>query len=434
MTLLPARLRAQPPALLFLILADLCAILAMGIGSVAMNWWIVTHGNASELALFNISAATLMLAITLFGSGLGDRYCKAKLMVFGTALAAISGILLALYASLADYHILPLILLYSLDVIGFAIVIPVSSSMAADIIEADKLTEALAIQKSGQSIGRLGGFTLGGALVATLSIPLALAIWSGMMVFATVVAMKIPQKTASAAANVGRNSLLHDAWLGVRARWQIPLERYWSLYAMLQMMLFIPCIGMLLPLHIHQLGLNAQWLGLAEAMLGGGMLLGALWIAQPLARRIGRLRAAVMAMCLNGAAALLIGLSGMGWTITLAMLVIGCNMSISQLIGQTHRMLAVPDDFRSRFSATNLMIANLSAIGGQSLAAALLLWLPVSQVYQLYGAIIFVMALCFPLLPDLRRMLALSHDEVKGIYLREYPQAFASGKIANARA
>ena len=425
MSLLPARLRALPRAVLLLTFADLVAILAIGIGSVSMNWWIVTKGSATDLAIFNIGAALVMLSATLLGSGLGDRVCKARLMAWGTLLAAVSGILLSLYAWLGEYHLVPIMLLYGLDVIGFALVIPASQSLTAELVPAEQLTEALAIQKSGRSMGRMGGFMLGGVLVAALSIPLALACWAGVMLLGAVAAFAMPPKATTPGQTARKHSLVRDAADGMQALWRVPVERYWVLYSLLQILFFMPCIGMLLPLHIHDLKLGAQWLGASEAALGLGMFICSLWGAQRLSQKLGRMRACILAMLMNAGSALLIGLSTSGWPIALAMTMIGSSMAVTQLIGGTHRMLALPDHYRSRFSALHMMVANLGSMAGPALAAMFLTTVPVAQLYLFYAGGIFLLSLCFPLIPGLRAMLALPHEEVKGLYQRQYPAAFA---------
>ncbi|MDW5417146.1 MFS transporter [Iodobacter sp. CM08] len=409
------------PAFSFLLLNDILAVLSLTTGNVAISWWIVTTGGAADLSIFGISAAlTMLLALPLL-SAHGDRFPKSRIMAWGLLAAAITALGLALMASLGYYRIWPIILVYSIDVIAFSMVLPAVSSIAADLTPPDRLSDALSLQKSAQSLGRLAGPVVGGAIVALSNVAFALWVYTALLFIAALSAFAIaPIKPASKQS--GHWSA--EVRAGLTAKWKIPIDRNWTIYAFFCMAFLSPALGMLLPLKVHSLHLGANWLGATEAALGLGMLLGAFWGAAKVIHWQGRFKASLLAISTVALCLIGVALSQQGWMLTLGFGITGFVMSISQLVGQTHRQLAVPDHFRSRFSSVNFMVMNLSAMLGPAIAGAALGVFEVSTVYAAFGFALLLVSISFPLVPGIQHFLSLDHNEVKGWYGKQHPELF----------
>lgn len=410
------------PAFPYLVVNDILAVLSLTLGSVAISWWIVTQGGAHDLAVFGISAAVTMLVALPLLSALGDRHAKSRLMAWGLLIAVIPAVALAMMASLGLYHIVPIIGIYAIDVTAFAVVVPAVSSIAADLVVPARLPQALGLQKSAQSLGRLVGPVLGGAVVATVSIQVALWIYTALLLLAAVTAFMIPPTLPNSA--VRRQGWKSEVVAGLRAKWHIPIDRAWTIYAFFSMMFLGPAIGMLLPVKIHDLNLSATYLGATEAALGCGMLLGALWGAPRVIRYAGRFKASMGAVLLCALTILFMARNREPVVLMAGFALTGFAMSISQLVGQTHRLLAVPDHFRARFSSVNIMVLQMSAMIGPAIAGMALSLTDIGHVYLGFGGALLAVTLSFPLLPGIRRFLALEHHEVKGWYGKQHPHLF----------
>ena len=96
----------------------------------------------------------------------------------------------------------------------------------------------------------------------------------------------------------------------------------------------------MVPLKVQSLGLSALWLGLCEAALSLGMLVGALGFSAWWARRQGRFAARVTAAVLQGCALGVAGLSEHPGVLVAAFAVAGLANSAVVLVGMTQRMLA----------------------------------------------------------------------------------------------
>lgn len=415
----------------FLLLCDVLSVLALTAGNVAISWWIVTRGGASDLAVFGITASLTMLVALPLMSALGDRHAKSRLMAWGLSAAVITAVGLALMASVGWYRIELILLIYAVDVIAFAVVMPAVSSIAADLVPAERLADALGLQKSAQSLGRLMGPVVGGAVVALSSVALGLWVYTVMLTVAALAAFAIPVVHHTAA--VVRAPWRDEVRAGLRAKWQVPIDRSWTIYAFVTMVFLVPAIGMLLPLKVHSLHLEANWLGATEAALGLGMLLGAFWGAPKVIARWGRFHACMGAIMVSALAITGVALGTQGWVLVLGFGIAGFSMSVSQLVGQTHRALAVPDHFRARFASVNIMVMQVASMLGPAIAGMALGLLDVSAVYAAFGIGLLLVTLAFPLVPGIQHFLALDHGEVKGWYGRQHPAVFGLERISSQR-
>ncbi|QBC45283.1 MFS transporter [Iodobacter fluviatilis] len=419
--ILSKRFQGLGSAFPFLLLCDVLAVLSLTTGNVAISWWIVTKGGAADLSIFGMSAALTMLIALPLLSAHGDRFPKARIMAWGLLAAVLTALGLALMASFGYYRIGPIILIYAIDVIAFSMVLPAVSSIAADLTLPDRLSDALSLQKSAQSLGRLAGPVIGGAVVALSNVAIALWIYAALLLIAALSAFAIPPIKPT---NNQRGHWRAEVRAGLSAKWKIPIDRNWTIYAFFCTAFLSPSLGMLLPLKVHSLHLGANWLGATEAALGLGMLLGAFWGAAKIIHWQGRFRASLLAISTVALCLIAVALSQQGWILTLGFGMTGFVMSISQLVGQTHRQLAVPDHFRSRFSSVNFMVMNLSAILGPAIAGAALGVFDVSTVYAAFGFALLLVSISFPLVPSIQHFLALDHHEVKGWYGKQHPELF----------
>ncbi len=184
------------------------------------------------------------------------------------------------------------------------------------------------------------------------------------------------------------------------------------------MVFLLPATGLLLPLRLQSLGLSALCFGACAAALLPGVLMGVAGVADALIARLGRLRAIYAAV---GAIALC------DWAPSQPLLfaLIGLSMSVTRQVGQTHRLLAMPEDFRARMTAGHIAIAQLAAAVAPALASMLLLRLPVAQIYLLLAAGFVLSGALLLAVPQLPRFLLLDPAELKNLYGRQHPDAFA---------
>ena len=350
------------PAFQLLLFSDALMLLSLMVGHVAVPWWVAHEGGAAELALYAAGlAAGSFIALPLL-SPLGDRVSKRHLISGGLALMAVEAVVLAALAQLGIYHLVWVMGLELLAVIAMAAIMPASFSIVAELLPAERLTEGLGLQKSAQALGRLLGPALGGLVLAAANTATALWLHAALLLLAAGLAARI-KAPVPPKPEVERHWLA-DLKAGLLAKWQIPLERGWTFVSFLVMIFFTPGIGMLVPLKVQSLGLSAIWLGACEAGLSLGMLLGSLGGSVWLSRRIGRFNASFGAILIEGLSMVVIGLTHEPLLMVASFAVLGACIATVQMVGQTHRMLAMPQAFRARMTAVNMMVMQVAGVLG----------------------------------------------------------------------
>jgi MFS family permease len=397
-------------------------LLSLMVGHVAVPWWVAHEGGAGELALYAAGvAAGSFVALPLL-SPFGDRVSKRHLIAGGLLLMALEAVVLAALAQLGIYHLAWVLGLELVAVVAMAAVMPASFSIVAELLPGEQLTEGLGLQKSAQALGRLLGPALGGLVLAAANTAAALWLHAALLLLAAALAARIQSPTPPR-PEVEKHWLA-DLRAGLLAKWRIPLERGWTFVSFLVMIFFFPGIGMLVPLKVQSLGLSAVWLGACEAGLSLGMLLGSLGGSVWLARRIGRFNASFGAILLEGLAMVVIGLTHWPALIVAGFAVLGACIATVQMVGQTHRMLAMPQAFRARMTAVNMMVMQIAGVLGPGLAGMALLRGSVDGVYALFGLGLFLVGLGYHWVPGYRAFLNLPHAQAEGRYAREHPALF----------
>ncbi|WP_374356631.1 MFS transporter [Chitinimonas sp.] len=406
-----------------LLFSDALMLLAIMVGHIAMPWWVAHRGGAAHLAIFAVVGAVASVLTMLLLSPLGDRHAKGNLISVSLLVLAGQALLLALLASLDLYHLPLILLLQVLGAAATAVMTPASLSIVAELVSSERIADALALKKSAQAIGRLIGPVLGGALLAAAGTAPALWLHCALLLGAALLARRIPRQ-ARPPGDQKSASWLSELRMGVLVKWKIPLERGWTLVNFVVCICFMPAVGMLLPLKVQSLHLSAAWLGACEAALSVGLLAGALGISAQIAHHIGRYPARLGGLLVQGAALALAGWLSQPHILVLMFFVVGVGLSLVQLVGQTHRLLAIPDDYRGRMTAVNMMTIQVANSLGPALAGIALLHFGVAEVYMAAGIGVLLCTAGYLLVPGYAQFLALDHDAVSNWYGRNYPELF----------
>lgn len=407
-----------------LLLSDTLMLLAGMVGHVVIAWWIVQQGGGGDLALYAAVIAVSTLVFLPLLSPLGDRYCKRSLMTIGLAGQAAGAAGLAILAQSSTYQ---LALIIALDLVGTAaacLFAPAGDSIIAELLPADQLTEGMGFQRSGQALGRLVGPALGGAVLALGDTATALWLYTLLLGIACALTRRIPKRPASRPGGVGAKAWMTEIRAGLAAKWHIKIERWWTLVTFLFATFLFPSIGVLLPVKIQSLGLSSTWLGLCEASLSAGMLAGALGLSAGLAQRFGRFAIYITAIVGMGLCCAIVGISHRPPIVLAVFAMCGLSVATTQLVGQTHRMLAVPPSFRARMSSVHIMVMQVAATLGPAVGGAGLDRIGIDRTYVLFGFAMMLTGIGYVLAPGYRAFISLSHDKADGYYGRTYPKLF----------
>ena len=419
------------------------------VGHVALPWWVAHEGGAGDLLTYGVVLAGATLLAMPAVAPLAERASKRRQIALGLALRTLAAVSAAVLATLGHYS-LPLLLLAGLAaVLADACVLPASNNVAAELVPARLLPQALSLQRAAQSLGRIVGPLMAGLTLAVAGTAAALWLNATLLLVATLAARGMaradgadparhmataapaaaPEHAGHAAPNAAPPAHAAARWwhelrAGLAAKWAIPLERGWTAVNFFVWIFLGPAIGLLLPLKLQSLGLSGAWLGACETALSLGMLAGALWGAELLSTRFGRYRARVGAAIAEGLLLAVAGATAQPLGLVLLFALAGFANATLVIVGQTHRLLATPVHYRMRFSAVNMSCTQIAAMLGPALAGAALLHWPLGTVYSAFGLAVALGASCWLWVPRAREFFALEHAEVAQWYAREYPAQF----------
>lgn len=412
------------------------------VGYIALPWWIANAGGARDLALYGIVISVAAIITMPLLSPFGDRYAKRAQIVFGLLALTIGALVVALAASVRYYSLLFLMAAGMLTVIANAFIFPASINIAAELVSSEHLADALSLQKTAQAIGRIAGPALVGLALALSGMIATFWLSFFLLISAAWLATKIPrlniehndlqEYNVTSQKTVNAKTAIKHWWqelkTGLHAKWAIPLDRGWTLVNFVSWIFLGPAFAMLVPLKIQSLGLSGGWLGACEAALSIGMLVGALWVSNALTQLMGRYRVRVIIAVAEGLALAVVGYASSPWVLIIAFLFTGIANATFVLVGQTHRILAVPKNFRVRMTSVNIMTTNIAGTLGPAIAGIALLHWQLDTVYIAFGILAALTASAFVFVPRAREFLELDHHAVKDWYGREYPEVFAAYK------
>lgn len=420
------------PATRRLLIGEMAGLLAGASTQTTLAWWIAHSGGAADLARYGAAMAICAMVALPLMSPLGDRWPKPRVVRCARGVLLIEALALAAMAWMQVYNWPMLCLCGALSAVSNAALLPAQASMLPELVGADRLPEAIRLRRGFQAVGGLMGPAVSGAMLAVDGIAAAMAGALLLMVVAAGAVMRLDSPRASSAGAVSAG-WLGDMRAGLRAKWGVPVDRWWTLTGALMMVFFLPATGLLLPLRLQSLGLSGGWFGACGAALSIGVMAGVAGLADALIRRLDRVRAIAAAVGVCGCAMGAVGLCDHPLALVALLALMGVCMSVTQLVGQTHRTLAVPEHFRSRMAAAQLTLAHLAATAAPVVAGALLAEWRVDVVY-LWMALGFLASGGLLLaVPELRPFLRLDHERVKNWYGLQYPEAFLP-KAARQRA
>lgn len=421
-------LRANP-GLRVVLLTDFLVLLAELGAAVILPWWITSRGGAAAIAAFSVTVAVATFFIVPAVSPFGDRLCKGRLVSLGLAgSCAVAALLAAL--SFAGLFSLPgLAALAILQVTAAAMVNPAREAVLAELVAAAQLPAAIRLRKTVLAVGGILGPLLAGAMLGWAGVTAALCGYGALLGAATLTASRIPRATVSDVRSDGLARWWRELRSGLTAKWQVPMERGWTLVNFGVWIFQGPAVGLLIPVKVHALGLPGPWLDLGLGALSVGVLAGSVFGAEVLVARLGRFRVRVGLGVLEGLALAVVGWTASPWLLLAGLAIAGCCNAAMSLVGATHRALAIPRDYRVRLIAASTMSTQVAGALGPALVGAALASWSVTAVYTAWGLLMAASVLGFLLVPRFKEFLTLDHDEVADWYRRQYPAVFPHREV-----
>jgi MFS family permease len=425
--LLPADTRqamSSNRALRVLLLTDLFVLLAELSVAVVLPWWITSTGGAHALAVFSVTLAVATFLIAPTVSPFGDRFCKARQITWGLACLVLVAATQAALSFVGVFSVAALTALAVLQVLATSFVDPARDTVLTELMPPAELPVAIRLRKTTRAVGGIVGPLVAGALLAGAGVTAALCCYGGLLIAAALTALRIPRTPCPRPQRGGFAVWWGALHTGLAVKWRVPIERGWTLVNFAVWVFQGPAVGLLIPIKVHALGLQGNWLGLALGALSLGVLLGSAFGSQMLVDRFGRYRVRIGLGFLEGIALAVVGLAASPALMIAGLTAAGfCNAAMS-LVGATHRALAIPRAYRVRMFAAGSMTTQVAGAIGPALVGVALTHYSVTWVYTAWGLLMAACVLGFLAVPRFKEFLSLSHDEITDWYRRQYPSVF----------
>jgi len=320
--------------------------------------WVVAGltTSAFTLGLVNFAAGIPMLALTMIGGNVADRYDKRLILiatqVVQIALAVGVGWLVAT-GQIAIWHVLIAGILLG---ISTAFEMPAASAIVPELVEKEQLQAAIAVDRSVFHATRLIGPAIGGWLIGTYGTSSAFYVnaFSYLALTAAVLTLR-PRPRGTDAEEALRQTGMGEGFAYVRR--DRPTLAMLSLLTTATVCIS-PFFMVLMPLYSrHVLQIPAQSHGILMGSSGIGAFLGSVWLLNIASHhRTAYLRVSVAIIC-----ACMLGLAAAQhlWQAILAMSTL--TLGTSTLFGLANTVIQerAPDAIRGRVSA----IVGLSFFG-----------------------------------------------------------------------
>jgi MFS family permease len=336
---------------------------------------ILTVGaSALDLGILSVALTLPGVLVAWLAGGWVDRHRRKPLLIGADLVRAAA--LLTIPAAAMTGH-LSLALLYAIAaIVGvFSMLFSVADHvLITDLVAPKRLLDANGKREAADAVAEITGPALGGALVAWLTAPLAIAVDSASFIVSAFLIGGIRHRETIAAPTAA-TSLLNDVRIGLHVVWRDRAIRA-LLLATGTMTLCFSFMASLYTLYaLHDLALTPAELGLVIGCGGIGGLVGA-GLAAPVVRRYGVRRALIGALLLGGVMQVLVPLAppvpAIAMTFLIATQLIGDGALTVYLINEaTLRQRLLPPEALGRAAATWSVMTGLLTPTGALLGAAL---------------------------------------------------------------
>lgn len=345
------------------ITGQLVSVCGTWMQQVALSWLVYRlTQSATLLGVVGFASQIPILALGAIGGVVSDRYSCHRVAVWTQCAALVQAVLLALLTLLGWIQPLHIILLGAALGVVYAFDMPARQALVHELVDAEDLSNAVALNSSMINAARIVGPALAGLVVAKFGEGVCFVI-NAVSYIATIVAlllMKLAERPQpeTAPSSIGRS--LIDGY-----RYTVATTPIRDLLILLGV---VGVMGMpymtLMPVfaaHVHRSG--ADTLGMMFGAVGLGALIGALFLAQR-KNIIGIGRVIVVAALGFGLGLILFTVARLFWLSLLLLVGVGCGWMVLIAASNTALQTLADDNMRGRvMSLFSMMLVGMAPFG-----------------------------------------------------------------------
>ncbi len=398
----------------------------MLVWGISISWIILAQLGPAPLALYGASMSIAAILFILFLAPLGENIDRPRLFMYSYWVLLLSSIGRIAIVAYLDAN---LFFLTANDIIaaaGYALTRPAALPTLIEMNKEQDNRKIISFFKTSESIARLAAPIIGGLILSLYSGLTALLAVSLMMIIAlaTIKPVQFPKKNTKNETH--NKTILADITSAIVIKLSIPQERHWFILSSALLFSYIPISSFLLILYIEHQSMSPTWLGLAQASLSTGSLLGYAIFSRFLQSFLSFTHLNALTV-LGSGVAIPPALLGASPVLLLAgYFLIGLLFSSYSLNNQSVRLLAMPKEYRVRMNSLTILTGQVISSIAVLFASFLYTRLGLDYTIYYYCAAFYLIGLLFLLTPgrlEFDKEAQYTPDEA---FLRLHPEVFKS--------
>ncbi|RXJ73680.1 hypothetical protein CS022_08035 [Veronia nyctiphanis] len=397
--------------------------------TLAIAWWVLEMtGSAASMATVLVPTMIAQIIFSPLLAPLGDRFARKKIMLWANAGKIVTVSTMA-WLFFNEAMTIPALIALAISGCFFGCLFTAGSeAIVSNLVKADQLQKANQSIQSLNAITMLLGGAFGATMVATIGIKGAVLV-NLVSFFASVIGISLisqntkPKREDNNGLTIANWS--RDIYLGFRALIKVRVVLVLVIAASLINMALLPVIIMVPYLVKETLGLSPYYVGIIEAAIAIGALIGSVTLSL-VTKRIANHRALLLGIVVIVAMMIIPAVMQSYW-----LLVAGFTLSMVgslwvNILIQTQMTVAIPDHFRSRILSSMGILSALAAPFGVTVSGIL------TDSYGAWPVLLGCVSLAaltiplFAIIPNMANFFNKPEDEVGGWVLDTYPGAFDS--------
>lgn len=336
-------------------------------------------GSASLLGVVNAGTAIPMLVLSLFGGAFADRFDRKRIIQFGQVMVA--GLALLIGLVILSGYITWYYLMIASMIQGavWAFMMPARQAIIPQLVGPENLSNAMALNAAAMSAMTLVAPAVAGGLYAFAGPHNVYFVIAVLALLAVVFTSLLPKSVS--ASSRARGPMTAEIIAGIQYIRGSPIVLVLLVMGLSTTLLAMP-FRFLLPVFVVDIySLGPDYMGLLVAVMGGGSLVGALFIAAIDHWRRGMLL--MIGSMLSGVALLMISAFPFYIAAVFIMIPLGLGDAGRRTLNQSLIMEEVEDQYRGRVMSVFMLNFGLMPLGV----------LPTAVMIDIFGARIVVAVL-----------------------------------------
>ena len=315
--------------------------------------------SAFRLGLVNSGFAFPMLALTLFGGAMADRFRKKRIIQMCQGLGSVTAVFIGISISTGTVTWVHLLAASVINGFIFAFMVPARTALIPKLVEGSLVSNALALNAAAMSTTTLIAPAIGGALYAFIG-PAGVYYLIAALELSAVVFTGLIGDDGGIGVPTGENIFrrILDGIVYIRKNPVLIILLVMGLSTALLVMPFRSLLPVLIVDEFHR---GPETLGILLSTMGVGALIGSLTIAG-----LGRRRRGVILLAggFMSAVGLLIAAMLPFFAVTMVvMLILGLSDSIRRSLNMALLLESTQDEYQGRVSSVYTMNFGLTPLG-----------------------------------------------------------------------